>query len=238
MGQGEREGEKGKQKKLKAFRAFVQDGGTVKHWNTPDELGGKVATTLAPLLKKSDRPGWMRGMNREDKEKIASLEKDNAQLRQQADAAESKWQELIGEKFADGHKLISIQYHCEGPAVVMGMRGGNPFNSVRHRGQIQLTYNEIVRALVRAVDCLCPEYFFAEQLACVVREREMPRWERNLRLLPQDPISFEVARDSVADVLVRLEQLEILQRTTYKSGESFWRLTSRGKSICTRLRFG
>ena len=61
VGDEERKGEEGKWGKLEAFRAFVHDGGTVKHWSTPDELYGKVSSTLAPLLAKSGRPGWVRG---------------------------------------------------------------------------------------------------------------------------------------------------------------------------------
>ena len=63
-GEEERKGESSeKWAKLEAFRAFVQEGGTVKHWKTPDELYGKVSSTLAPLLAKSDRPGWVRGQD-------------------------------------------------------------------------------------------------------------------------------------------------------------------------------
>ena len=61
QGEGERKGEAEKRGKFREFRAFLQDKGTPGYWNTPDELGRKVATTLAPLLAKSDRPGWVRG---------------------------------------------------------------------------------------------------------------------------------------------------------------------------------
>ena len=61
VGEEERKGEDGKWARLEEFRTFVQDRGTAKHWKTLDELYGKVSSTLAPLLAKSDRPGWVRG---------------------------------------------------------------------------------------------------------------------------------------------------------------------------------
>ena len=114
-GEEERKGEEGKWGKLEAFRAFVHDGGTVKHWSTPDELYGKVSSTLAPLLAKSGRPGWVRGNGH-------AARKFRSELLSEA-------KEIVE---GEGKKKITVHYTGDGLGGALS-------------GSVKLTWNEIFR---------------------------------------------------------------------------------------------
>ena len=238
VGDEEKDGEtKDKKEKLRNFRSVLETEKTAGYWETPEELRMELTRGLLPLLTESKFPCWMCSTNREDEDKIMSMENENAQLREQVEATEGKLQTLIGEKFADGHQTINICYVCYGPAVMTGIRRGT-YDVVQYPGEVRLTYNDIIRLLIRAANLWCLSDFFLGQIVKAVGNQEKARWMQHLQVPPSegDSIYFGVEPDSVEDVLFRLEQMNILYLCN-KQGKRMWTLTDQGKSIITQLRF-
>ena len=221
VGQGEREGEKGKQKKLEAFRAFVQDGGTVKHWNTPDELGGKVATTLAPLLKKSDRPGWVRG-----------------------DALLNRSIALDSKELAQGDEKISVRFsYC----VTQLNEKGNPLffgGRKRWASQVTLTWRQIFCCVAPVLENGARESGFVDALGALIRQRTYKRlWDeeydingrqnKNFRL-----DGFQMGMDGFETVKAQFRVLGwmVKESSEDKSDTPGWRLTPQGDHAMLHLR--
>lgn len=231
--------------KLDAFRAKAEASRTVKYWNEPGDLQGKVALAMIQIRKSHPAEGWIRAskaMSPETETELAELRQKVAELTNALGTERRQHQQEDTALLAQGDDEVllscSVWFHTQA-----NIDAGTAFEARRREaeGDFGTTWNDILAYVGPALMDEATEHALSAELDQLALGIAMDETDR---IADEDDFGqlseVEVSGESFDDVKVQLFALGLIEKSERKrpvaDNATYWTLTDYGRDTLMRLR--
>lgn len=214
---------------LAKFKQKVQQK-MCKFWTTPDNLAGDVALSLIQIRKTHPAVGWVRG----DRAMTADTRAEMAELRERVVELE---QELAGAATVSAEDPSGLAQGADAIALQCSYDYWDGRGRRSSEWEVTTTWDSIFKEIAPVLmdegsEPQIRKALVGHAIPLFVDQCELPK--------KAEHASFEVRASSVADVVVQLYALGLIQRgtkkRTVKDVATYWKLTKRGEDHLMKLR--
>lgn len=230
------------QVKLAEFKVVVQKK-LCRYWESPVELGSLVSRSLIRLIKDKPQPGWVRASHlpsEDTSNEILQLRKYIDDLKQELSEAKTSIPEGT-EDLSQGDDLVDVTYTVLGDFDdELYANSWNDGTVLQYTRSVKTTWNEIFFNISPLLLNEISETTFIDTLNKLIKKKANEEMIKELASAGRYPRNFVIVEDDFQTIKLQLRALGLItecdDHRRLEAIERYWRLTTYGDNVMTRLR--
>jgi len=200
--------------KLIEFKTLVSNK-TIKHYDSPVELGSIVSRSLIKLIKTHPQPGWVKGDSLSSVEANAKI----LDLKQKIEDLEERLNifNVDVDDLSQGDDIYSLEYTLSG---------------IEDRQNIEISWNKLFEKTAPLIIDETSEEEYKKHIQTYI---EHLRSTKGL-----EPRKVWIVTDFFKQILIQFKALGLIKKgskkRSLKDTDTYWTLTDKGDSLMTQLR--